>query len=207
MSQGTILQNRFDALPPLMKWQFSIQVEKKCNENQFANKEDLDNLMTNVEKASTLMTHLLTSNESPNAMHRYLKHFDRPSNMKKPMEILIDALEKGDEMIFRFCYLAQQKGFPLTGKDLPHPGLIQDTAEFEKWLPLMTSPDLKDFNSQNQQHMDPYLKWSKTLHGHVFQKRRANYTQAIQWYKEDYDPVSHNDLKRSSQVQTLQRDT
>ncbi|MBR6231588.1 MAG: hypothetical protein IKQ99_00635 [Alphaproteobacteria bacterium] len=204
----TTLQNRFDILPPIMKWQFGSQVEKKCQEKEFASKEDLNNLMTDVETAATIMKHLLMSeNASATSMHRYLKHFDRPANMKKPVGILTDALEKGDEMIFRFCYLAKQNGFSLADNNLSHPGLICNDEEFEKWLLLMTAPALKKFNPENMQYMKPYLEWIETPGGKNFQNRRTNYTQALQWYKMDFDPIAHNSFQKVPSVHTLQRDS
>lgn len=205
MTQDTF-QNRFTAFIPIMKWQFNIQLEKECREKSFANRKDLNNLMTNVEKASTIMTHLLTSDDPPNVLHRYLKHFDTPTNMRKAMDILTNALEKGDEMIFRFCYLANQNGFSLADKNLPHPGLIRDDQEFEKWLLLMTSPDLKEFNQENMQCMKPYLDWIETPGGKNFQNRRTNYTQALQWYKVDSAPIPHTSSQKPNQVQKLQRE-
>ena len=176
MTQITLAPNpemrkRHSALSPIMKYLF----HQHCQEPQYRGTyyEDLLNNLENGER----IVQILVPKRYPTALSTYtaLREAKGKWNNPNALRMATEAIKVSEEIIYRTCYLCEQKKIDMDELLPKHPALILGKAEFTTWARIM---DL-----ENLSHTDckaAYDRWTRRSSiGKAFEENRQRYNYAL----------------------------
>lgn len=136
-------------------------------------------LLQDLKQGWNLARFMLTySFPSPISAHQHLKKRYCPT--RGAVEMAADALQVGDEMIARSCYLYDQKN-RLKEVSFSHPLFVPGRVKMEPWIRLLERPDLRRADCKAS-----YMKWAQqTESGRRYETRRQVYVYALNCLKHE----------------------
>ena len=183
MTQYTLAPNpemrkRHSALPPIMKYLFHQHFQEPQYRGTY-----YDDLLQSLEDG-TKIVQMLVPKRFPTPVATYTALRENKSRWNNPnaMRMATEAIKVSEEIIFRACYLCEQRKIDMDTLSPWHPSLILGKERFTMWARAM---DLDGLN-----HADcraAYDRWVKRSPiGKAFEANRQRYDYALIGRRRDF---------------------
>ena len=165
------MRNRHSALLPIMKYLFHQHYQEPQYRGTY-----YEDLLTNLENGAKIVQMLVPKRyPTPISTYTALRETKAKWNTPEALRMATEAIKVSEEIIYRTCYLCEQKKIDIDSLGIKHPATILGKQEFTLWARAM------DLNGLSHSACrDAYLRWVKCSPiGKAFEANRQRYDYAL----------------------------